>query len=468
MESSLKEFTQLIGIDDFSESSKRLQEFLEEVAMPRANAIERMKVLPVVKQFSEWFPVESKGYPHCQEVVRAKLDVSAFKGITSAIVTAKTPLKTNRGREQEEQNDLVEMLPLNFTGADTVEIHWPAYSRIRDAFYESIDSQFNMAISIGDTLCNIVGSINFPIGISPWFVAGFLKNKGIEMANCLTENLSVPAESDFVLGGYIDRNEFKKKGNLYPLMHITGITNKKDVEVPRIFDRTAPDADSELKELEINKNRCIEQIILNILRITVYPEIEDIAFAEGGLCKDVVIVKLSGANYQGKALRIAHALWGSSMFKLNKVFVIVREYPETFGKKLDIRNAEEVKKQILENYIPRINTYFTRGLIDERDTSAPQKGFGGKMCIDAMGAVNALPFDNAETDLSKVSCKSNLISYINRGENIPKNSAIVIVVDDKERNSSLLRTTAKADVVRDAEFVGDGVTSTLVISAQAH
>ena len=122
----------------------------------------------------------------------------------------------------------------------------------------------------------------------------------------------------------------------------------------------------------------------------------------------------------------------------------------------------------MENYIPRVNTYFTRGLIDERDTSAPQKGFGGKMCIDAMGAVNALPFDNAETDLSKVSCKSNLISYINRGENIPKNSAIVIVVDDKERNSSLLRTTAKADVVRDAEFVGDGVTSTLVISAQAH
>src|SRR5574344_2996 len=465
MESSLKEFAQLIGIDDFSESSKRLQEFLDEVFMPRANAIERMKILPVVKQFSEWFPVVSKGYPRCQEVVQAKLDVSAFKGITSAIVTAKTPLKTNRGSEQEEQNDLVEMLPLNFVGTDTVEIHWPAYSRIRDAFYESIDSQFNMAVSIGDTLCDLVGSIDFPVGISHWFVAGFLKNKGIEMANCLTENLAVPAESDFVLGGYIDRNEFKKSGAMYPVMHITGISSKKDVAVPKSFDKTKPDSDAELKEMEINKNRCIEQIILSILRITVYPEIEDIAFADGGLCKDVVIVKLSGANYQGKALRIAHALWGSSMFKLNKVFVIVREYPETFGKKLNIRNSEEVRKQILENYIPRAKTYFTRGLIDERDTSAPQKGFGGKMCIDAMGAVSALPFDNAEADLSKISCKSNLISFISSGENIPKSSAIVIVVDDKDKDASLMHATAKADAIANTSYVGDGLTASLVIKA---
>src|SRR5574344_2698135 len=464
MESSLKEFTQLIGIDDFSESSKRLQEFLEEVSMPRTSSIERMKILPVVKQFSEWFPVESKGYPRCQEIVQTKPDASVFEGIKSAVVTAKTPLR-KRGSEQEEQEDLVEMLPLNFKGTESVEICWPAYSRIRDAFYESIDSQFDMAISIGDTLCDLVGSINFPIGISPWFVAGFLKNKGIEMANCLTEDLSVPAESDFVLGGYIDRNEFKKSGALYPLMHITGITNKKEAEVPKIFDKTSPDADSELKELEINKNRCIEQIILSILRIMVYPEIEDIAFADGGLCKDVVIVKLSGANYQGKALRIAHALWGSSMFKLNKVFVIVREYPETFGKKLNIRNSEEVRKQILENYIPRANTYFTRGLIDERDTSAPQKGFGGKMCIDAMGAVSALPFDNAEADLSKISCKSNLISFISSGENIPKSSAIVIVVDDKDKDASLMHATAKADAIANTSYVGDGLTASLVIKA---
>src|SRR5574344_1307353 len=107
MESSLKEFAQLIGIDDFSESSKRLQEFLDEVFMPRAHAIERMKILPVVKQFSEWFPVVSKGYPRCQEVVQAKLDVSAFKGITSAIVTANAPLNTNSGSDHEERSDLV-------------------------------------------------------------------------------------------------------------------------------------------------------------------------------------------------------------------------------------------------------------------------------------------------------------------------------------------------------------------------
>lgn len=465
MESSLKEFAQIIGIDDFSELSKRLKEFLEEVSMPRANGIERMKILPVVKQFSGWFPVESKGYPRCQEIVQVKPDASVFEGVKSAIVTAKTPLRKNNGSEQEEQEDLVEMFSLDFKGTESIEIRWPAYSRIRDAFCESIDSQFDMAVSIGDTLCNLVGSINFPIGISPWFVAGFLKNKGIEMANCLTANLAVPAESDFVLGGYIDRNEFKKSGALYPVMHITGISSKKDAAVPKSFDKTAPDADGELKELEINKNRCIEQITLNILRITGYPEIEDIAFADGGLCKDVVIVKLSGANYQGKALRIAHALWGSSMFKLNKVFVIVREYPETFGKKLNIRNAEEVKKQILENYIPRANTYFTRGLIDERDTSAPQKGFGGKMCIDAMGAVSVLPFDNEEADLSKISCKSNLISYVSRGENIPKNSAIVIVVDNIERDSSLVCATAKADAIADTSFVGEGLTASLVIKA---
>ena len=87
------------------------------------------------------------------------------------------------------------------------------------------------------------------------------------------------------------------------------------------------------------------------------------------------------------------------------------------------------------------------------------------MCIDAMGAISALPFDNEGADLSKISCKSNLISYVGRGENIPKNSAIVIVVDNKERDSSLVCATAKADAVADTSFIGEGLTASLVIKA---
>lgn len=451
MTEDLKEFALSLGISDLESIPKRLYDLIEEVSKKRGNAFDRMKAVSCIKEAAGWFPKEFKGYPPCQEVVMAKPDVSSFSQMKHVTVTINNIVSEAGEYPSSGGEQIVETLPIKFSSSDKVEIRWPACSKIKAIFDKSVDNQFDMAMTKGSSLYDMLSEINLPFNISPWVAAGFLLNKGIEMADCITENLSVPADCDFVIGGYIDRNEFKKSGQEYPLMTVTGFSHKKFAE--KLF--YTPESEMGIKERTL-KNLLEERLLLPILQLTVAPEIEDIAFADYGLCKNVVIVKIGNSGkaipvgYRGQVLKVAHAIWGSPMLMLSKVLVFVSD--------VDIHDSEALDNAILKNYIPKGDTYFTRGPIDEDDKSSPQKGFGGKMCIDATGFAYACVERSA-------SGKQKLLSFFKQGEDVPNDALISVMVKEELNKEALTLIALHYDAIMNVYIVGEGEKSALVIKA---
>jgi 4-hydroxy-3-polyprenylbenzoate decarboxylase len=81
-------------------------------------------------------------------------------------------------------------------------------------------------------------------------------------------------------------------------------------------------------------------------------------------------------QYQGQAIKVAHALWGAGQMMFNKIMIIVDD-------DIALSDYQAVMRVTEEHYLPEHDTYFSQGPLDVLDHSTATNGFGGKMCIDA-------------------------------------------------------------------------------------
>ena len=75
-------------------------------------------------------------------------------------------------------------------------------------------------------------------------IAGFLRQKPVELVKCETVDLEVPAASEIVLEGYVNLDELRTEGpfgdhtgfysleDLYPVFHVTCITHRRTPSTP--------------------------------------------------------------------------------------------------------------------------------------------------------------------------------------------------------------------------------------------
>lgn len=408
--------------DNYETISERLEYFLEEIFKPRFSLAERMKALSFIKNVSTWYPYPVSGVPECQEVVYTKQEVSKFASVKSAAVTV---------YDSEHNEQVTEVLPVSFASADSDagELRWPDYSRISEIFRKTKENDFLLALSCCSGALDFALSFPLPESVSPWLFAGLLCGEGIGMAGCISNTLSVPADSDLVIEGHIDRSEFSRSGSRFPLFHITAITSKTDASIP-----LEPEGEALVK-----RNRGYEKLMLPLLKKFAVPELEDIAFADGGVCSQVLVLKIA-KRYEGEAIKVAHAIWGSQLGIKNKAVIIV-------DGNFEIRDREKLSGCILENYIPRGNTSFTRG-----------PGCG-KICIDATAKLNP-----EHCSRSMESGKKRVMTFVNEGDPLPKDSLVVIEVKDKG-NAALAQAVAGCDMIAHSRFIGEGEDSSLFISS---
>src|SRR5690606_19125346 len=117
-----------------------------------------------------------------------------------------------------------------------------------------------------------------PPGIDEFLFAGFLRKAPEELVRAITSDLEVPAEAEIVIEGYIDPSEplvtegpfgdhtgFYSLADLYPRMHVTAITQRKNPVYPATLVGRPPMEDYWL-------GHATERIFLPLLKLTV-PEI---------------------------------------------------------------------------------------------------------------------------------------------------------------------------------------------------
>jgi 4-hydroxy-3-polyprenylbenzoate decarboxylase len=240
--------------------------------------------------------------------------------------------------------------------------------------------KMEVAVAIGTepalTFCAIVPA---PPDVEEFLIAGFLRQKPVELVKCETVDLEVPADAEIILEGYVNLDELRTEGpfgdhtgfysleDLYPVFHVTCITHRKDPIYATTIVGKPPMEDGWM-------GKAVERIFLPLMKITI-PELVDINLPLEGVFHNLMIVSIR-KSYPGQARKVMNAIWSLGQAMFTKCILVVDE-------DVDVHNLGEVTLKALNNIDPERDIQFTLGPIDSLDHASRLPNYGSKMGIDA-------------------------------------------------------------------------------------
>jgi 4-hydroxy-3-polyprenylbenzoate decarboxylase len=265
----------------------------------------------------------------------------------------------------------------------TTGMHWQMQkvgARHGRRYYET-GTRMPVAVFLGgDPVFPFCATAPLPDGLDEFMLAGYLRKQATELVRCETNDLEVPANSDFVLEGYIDPKEplreegpfgdhtgFYSLPDLYPVFHLTAITHRKDAVYPATIVGVPPMEDFYIGTASL-------KLFLPILKMT-FPELVDLALPAEGVVHNLVFVSIK-KTYPMQAFKIMHGLWGMGQMMFTKYIVVVDD-------DVDVHNPSEVLFRLCANTDPQRDAIFTKGPADVLDHATSELGVGTKMGIDA-------------------------------------------------------------------------------------
>ncbi len=381
---SMKRMCLSLGVDNLDDIGGRISEMLN-LKVPDG-LFGKLAMLPKLAEIAK-FPPRTKGKGACQEIVwkgdQVDLDkipfLTTWPGDGGRYITL--PMVITEDPKTGVRN--VGMYRVQVQGKNTLAMHWQRHKSGAAHWRELAEQKKTMPVVIAvgaDPASMYSGSAPLPPTIDEFIFAGFLRKSPVELCKALTCDLEVPAESDFVIEGYIDPSEplvmegpfgdhtgFYSLADLYPRVHVTAVTMRRNPIYPATLVGRPPMEDYYI-------GHATERIFLPMLRLTV-PEIVDYHMPAYGIFHNLVFVSID-KQYPGQAFKVMNALWGAGLMSLAKVLVIV-------DKDVDVRNPDEAWWVALNNIDPERDTRFTKGPVDVLDHASQYFSFGTKMGIDA-------------------------------------------------------------------------------------
>src|SRR5688572_15590495 len=282
-------------------------------------------------------------------------------------------------------------------------MHWQLQkvgARHGRRYYES---GTRMPVSVflgGDPVYPFCATAPLPDGMDEFLLAGYLRRKSVELVKCLTNDLEVPANADFVLEGYVDPSEpLRMEGPFgdhtgyyslpepYPVFHITAITHRRDAMYPATIVGIPPMEDFYIGSASV-------LLFMPIFRMN-FPEIVDIALPAEGVFHNMVFVSIKKI-YPMQAFKIMHGLWGMGQMMFSKYIVVVDHH-------VDVHNTSEVLFHLCANTDPQRDAIFTKGPSDVLDHATPALAIGSKLGIDATKKLRGEGFTRDWPPLIKMS-----------------------------------------------------------------
>lgn len=241
-------------------------------------------------------------------------------------------------------------------------------------------SRLEVAVAIGtDPATTFSAIVPAPPEVEEFMIAGFLRGKALEIVQCETVDLQVPAHAEIVLEGYVELGELRSEGPFgdhtgfytltddYPVFHLTCITHRKDPIYAATIVGKPPMEDAWLA-------KAVERIFLPAMKMTI-PEIVDINLPAEGVAHNLMLVSIR-KSYPGQARKVMSAIWSLGQAMFTKCIVVVDE-------DCDVQDVGEVVLRVANNIDPERDIQFTLGPIDTLDHSSRMPNYGSKMGIDA-------------------------------------------------------------------------------------
>ncbi|MGB8259643.1 MAG: UbiD family decarboxylase [Terracidiphilus sp.] len=241
-------------------------------------------------------------------------------------------------------------------------------------------SRLEVAVAIGtDPATTFSAIVPAPPEVEEFLVAGFLRGKPLEIVQCETVDLQVPAQAEIVLEGYVELGELRAEGPFgdhtgfytledeYPVFHLTAITHRRNPIYAATIVGKPPMEDAWLA-------KAVERIFLPAMRMQI-PEIVDINLPAEGVAHNLMLVSIR-KSYPGQARKVMNAIWSLGQAMFTKCIVVVDE-------DCDVQDVGEVVLRVANNIDPERDIQFTLGPIDTLDHASRLPNYGSKMGIDA-------------------------------------------------------------------------------------
>lgn len=383
---SHKRLNSALGINSLEEISASFDLLFKKFSSPKKTLSDKIKLLPELLNLASYMPKSISGKGACQQVIHQNPDLSILpvlqcwphdggRFITLPIVHTQDPHTGTRN---------VGMYRIQIFEKDLASLHWHLHKNSARHFreYKALGKRMPVSVALGgDPVYTYVATAPLPDQIDEYVLAGFLRKKRVEMVKCITNDLEVPTDVDFVIEGYVDTEEdliwegpfgdhtgFYSLPDFYPRFHVTCITHRQNAIYPATVVGIPPQED---KFLGI----ATERIFLSPIKIGLLPEIVDLKLPVEGGFHNVAIAKIK-KEYAGQGAKAIHSLWGMNGLMFSKFILVIDE-------NTDIQNFASILQAIEENVDISEDLFFSKGPLDVLDHSSPQFAFGSKLGIDA-------------------------------------------------------------------------------------
>ncbi|HHW4632877.1 TPA: menaquinone biosynthesis decarboxylase, partial [Campylobacter coli] len=330
------------------------------------------------------------------------------------------------------QNNLG-MYRLQVSDKNELLMHWQIHKDGANFYHEYKNAGFKkMPVSIaigGDPLYIWCSQAPLPKGIFELLLYGFIKKTPAKITPC-ENGIFVPYDSDVVIEGYVDLEEFKVEGpfgdhtgfytpaELFPVMKVEKIYAKKDA----IYQATVvgkPPLEDKIMGLGT------ERIFLPLLQTSV-PDLIDYNMPENGVFHNLILAKID-AKYPAHAQQIMHAFWGVGQMSFVKHAIFVD------------KNAPSLKDYdaLIPYMLDRFNTkkiLISEGICDQLDHASPNSCFGGKAGLDACEEIQVEELEILEDEklLELFKTKVELLN-LKQFYKESKSPIVCILLDKKEK-----------------------------------
>ena len=240
--------------------------------------------------------------------------------------------------------------------------------------------RMEVAVAIGtDPATTFSAIVPAPPEVEEYLIAGFLRQKPVELVKAETVDLEVPAHAEYILEGYVQLGELRTEGPFgdhtgfytmqddYPVFHVTAITHRKQPVYAATIVGKPPMEDAWM-------GKAVERIFLPLMQMTM-PEIVDVNLPPEGVFHNLMVVSIR-KSYAGHARKVMNGIWAMGQAMFTKCIVVVDE-------DCDVQDVAEVVLRTTNNIDPERDIQFTLGPVDSLDHASRLPNFGSKMGIDA-------------------------------------------------------------------------------------
>jgi 4-hydroxy-3-polyprenylbenzoate decarboxylase len=322
------------------------------------------------------------------------------------------PLVVTKGPSDERVDGFnLGIYRMQLTGRNTTLMRWLRHrggAQHHRRWQEAKREPLPAAAVIGADPGTILAAVTpVPDTMSEYQFAGLLRGRKVELVDCVSVPLKVPAAAEIVLEGLVSLDDYGDEGpygdhtgyynaiEKFPVFTITAMTMRRQPIYLSTFTGRPPDEPSVLGE-------ALNEVFLPLFRQQ-FPEVVDFWLPPEGCSYRVAVVTMRKA-YPGHARRVMLGVWSYLRQFMYTKFVIVTDDD------IDARSWQDVIWAISTRVDPARDVVILESTpIDYLDFASPEPGLGSKLGIDA---TNKMPPETSREWGRKIRMSDDVIEQV--------------------------------------------------------